>query len=107
MATAEEKQLMCSLWHNHTLTDVAVLMKRSKSWVHRVSNEIGLPAKPQNFRKRTSARLELGKQALILRRKGWKWQDVANKLRVASRGAACDLASIAERAEIDDRAKAA
>lgn len=107
MATDFEKQEMRRLWPDHTLADVAKRMKRSRSWVHMVSKNIGLPAKPQNFRKRTAIRLELGKEALSLRRANWKWGEIADKLGLCSKGHACTLAAIAEKAELDARAKAA
>lgn len=100
MATAFEKQELRRLWPDHTLADVAKLMDRSPSWVHKVSNDIGLPAKPQNFRKRTAIRRELGAEALKLRRAGWKWQQIADKLGLCHRGRACELASIAEAGEL-------
>jgi hypothetical protein len=100
MATKQEKQLMRSLWPNHTLSDVAFLMKRSKSWVHRVSIKLELPAKAMNYRKRTAGRIELGKEALSLRRGGMTWQQIASKMGLCSRGRACTLAGAAEQAEL-------
>jgi hypothetical protein len=100
--TPSEKQTLEALWLDHTLCEVAKKMQRSKSWVHKWSNRIGLPAKPQSFRRSTDRKLEKGKQALVLRRLGWTWSDIAKNLSLAHRGHAHTLAAFAAEKEINN-----
>jgi predicted transcriptional regulator len=89
--TIHDDTRLGELWPRMTLSAAAKEMNRTKSQVHGKAIAAGLPSKPRGGS--SPKQIERRATARKLRQQGWKYDAIAAKLGLASRGYAHDLVS--------------